>query len=58
MKSLKELRKLMEMDEADLPPKARRTDGKLRIGTWRPIRDGNKKGFRNTKTGQVFMAKK
>lgn len=59
VKSIKELRRLMDMDEADLPPKAQRTDAKLRVGKWRPIRDGNKKkGFQNTKTGKVFMAKK
>jgi hypothetical protein len=54
-----ELKKLMAMPEDKLPSGAQRTDGHLRVGKWKASVDAEgRKQFTNTKTGQVFKAKK
>lgn len=53
-----ELKKLMEMPEAELPTAAQRTDGKHRIGKWVFFEDALGKGYKNVKTGKVVRAKK
>jgi hypothetical protein len=57
-KDVAEAQSLMAMDEKKLPDAAKRTDGKLRVGRWKPIQDEKGKGFRNIKTGETFYAKK
>lgn len=57
-KDMDEVKKLMAMDEKQLPEAAQRTDGALRIGKWKAFTDAQGKGFRNQKTGQVVRAKK
>lgn len=54
-----ELKKLMAMSEDQLPSAAQRTDGHLRVGKWKAGVDAEgRKQFTNSKTGQVFKAKK
>lgn len=53
-----ELKRVMAMPDDQLPEAARRTDGKLRVGRWKPFVDERGKGFKNLKTGQEFRAKK
>jgi len=53
-----ELLKMMSLPEKELPEAAARTDGKLRVGKWKFFQDETGKGYQNTKTGQVFRAKK
>lgn len=57
-KDLAEAQAMMAMDEKKLPEAAQRTDGKLRVGKWKPFQDDEGKGFRNIKTGETFRAKK
>lgn len=57
-KDIVEVKRLMNMPEADLPDAAQRTDGELRKGTWKSFADDKGKGFRNSKTGQEVRAKK
>jgi len=52
----KELKGLLDIPDNELPDSAKRTDGKNRIGTWRPIKDG--KGYKNSKTGDIAKPKK
>jgi SPP1 gp7 family putative phage head morphogenesis protein len=54
-----ELKRLIKMDEKDLPKGAQRTDRAKRVGKWKFfISDEGRKGYRNSKTGKEFMAKK
>jgi hypothetical protein len=53
-----ELKKLMAMPEDKLPAGAQRTDKKLRVGRWKFFQDEQGKGFKNSKTGKIFRAKK
>lgn len=57
-KDINEAKRLMAMNERQLPEGAQRTDGKLRVGRWKDFQDKDGKGFRNIKTGEVFRAKK
>ena len=52
----KELKKLMNTPDAQLPQGAQRTDAKLRQGTWKPLKDS--RGFVNSKTGEQVFPKK
>lgn len=56
-KSIAELKRLMDMDESELPAKAQRTDQELRKGTWKPFQDAIGNGFSNVETGAVVRAK-
>jgi hypothetical protein len=51
-----ELTKLLSTPDAALPAAARRTDGNIRVGVWKPTKDGP--GFVNSKTGEVVRPKK
>ena len=53
-----ELLKLMKMPEDKLPAAAQRTDAKLRVGKWKFFHDETGKGYKNSKTGVIFRAKK
>lgn len=57
-KNVAEVKKLMNMPEKELPAGAKRTDGALHEGKWKPIVDDAGKGFKNTKTGEVVRPKK
>jgi hypothetical protein len=57
-KDEKELLKLMSLTEKELPDAARRTDSHLREGRWKFFQDEQGKGFKNSKTGKIFRAKK
>ena len=56
VKSVSELRKLINTPDEKLPESAKRTDDKLRTGTWVPATDG--RGYKNSKTGEVVRPKK
>lgn len=63
VKSLTEIKALMEMDEKDLPDGAKRTDGDLFVGSWKPVKVKDDEGrtlngFKNSKTKKVVRAKK
>lgn len=51
-----EVRRLMDLPEKQLPDKAKRTDGKLSVGKWKPVK--GERAYRNTKTGEIARAKK
>lgn len=53
-----ELKRLMALPNKDLPDAAKRTDEKHRVGKWKPVTEGGRKGFKNSKTGETFWAKK
>jgi hypothetical protein len=55
-----ELKKLMAMPEDQLPPAAKRTDGKLRSGKWEFVQTGNRGAgyYRNKDTGEEAHPKK
>jgi len=51
-----ELTKLLSTPDNALPAAARRTDVNIRVGVWKPTKDGP--GFVNSKTGEVVRPKK
>lgn len=53
-----EVQKLMRMPDNELPAAAQRTDGRLRVGKWKPGNDEQGKFFKNRTTGQIVRAKK
>jgi hypothetical protein len=57
-KSIGEVKKLMATPEANLPPGAQRTDGKLHEGKWKEINDKQGRCFKNSKTGEIVRPKK
>lgn len=68
-KNMGEVKKLMNMPEKELPPKAQRTDNKpttsstgtkaaITDGKWKAGKDDKGKFFKNAKTGEVVRAKK
>jgi len=57
-KDFSEVKSLMNMPEKQLPDDAKRTDGALRVGAWKPITDEKGKGFINRKTGEIARPKK
>lgn len=57
-KDLAEVKRLMEMPEAELPDAAKRTDGKLMVGKWKPLPEKEGRGYRNTETNEVAKPKK
>jgi hypothetical protein len=50
------LKKILNTPDDKLPAGAKRTDAKLREGTWKPAKDG--RGYVNSKTGEVVRPKK
>ncbi len=58
VKSGKELLKLMNTPDDELPDAAKRRDGKHFEGAWEFFEDGQGKGYKNDTTGKIFRAKK
>lgn len=51
----RELKKLLETPDDELPESARRTDDVLRVGVWRRVR--GETAYKNSRTGEVVRAK-
>ena len=57
-KNMAELKKLIAMDEKELPEGAKRTDGRWAKGNWVPYQDTGGKGYKNKKTGEIVRQRR
>lgn len=55
---IKELKKLLDTPDEQLPDGAKRTDDANREGRWKFFTDDQGKGYKNTKTGKIVRPKK